>query len=164
MQEVVGDERSALQAVVAADAELMELREEEEQLNKQLQESSLEEQPKGFDADEASQRLNEVSFCNTLVYRAVLRCHSALGIWAENRVVLCFGRRFGQTCPQVCAIFYCCDSIMTLVCHDRAHSRKDDCCTIQRAEHAGQLSLTKERKLSTWAQVNEPVLYAGSCT
>lgn len=59
-QEVVGDESSALQAVVAADAELMELREEEEQLNKQLQESSLEEQPKGFDADEASQRLNEV--------------------------------------------------------------------------------------------------------
>lgn len=64
MQEVVGDERSALQAVVAADAELMDLRSEEEQLNKQLQESCLEEQPKGFDADEASQRLNEVSFCN----------------------------------------------------------------------------------------------------
>ena len=61
MQEVVGDERSALQAVVAADAELMELREEEEQLNKQLQEASLEDKPKGFDADEASERLNEVT-------------------------------------------------------------------------------------------------------
>lgn len=59
-QEVVGDERSALQAVVAADAELMELREEEEQLNKQLQDSSLEDKPKGFDADDASERLNEV--------------------------------------------------------------------------------------------------------
>lgn len=60
MQEVVGDERSALQAVVAADAELMELREEEEELNKQLQDASLEDKPKGFDADEASERLNEV--------------------------------------------------------------------------------------------------------
>ena len=63
LQEVVGDERTALQAVVAADVELMELREEEEQLNKQLQDSSLEDKPKakGFDADEASERLNEVS-------------------------------------------------------------------------------------------------------
>jgi len=130
LQEVVGDERSALQAVVAADAELMELREEEEQLNKQLQESSLEEQPKGFDADEASQRLIEVSFRNTLVYTtlwSVLRCHFALGICAENRVVLCFGRRFGQTCPQNCAMFYCCDGTMTLVRHDRSHSRNHDC-------------------------------------
>lgn len=59
-QEVVGDERTALQAVVAADVELMELREEEEGLNKQLQETNLESQPKGFDADEASERLNEV--------------------------------------------------------------------------------------------------------
>ena len=57
----MGDERSALQAVVAADLELMELREEEEQLNKQLQDSSLQDKPKGFDADEASERLNEVS-------------------------------------------------------------------------------------------------------
>ena len=56
----MGDERSALQAVVAADAELMELREEEEQLNKQLQEASLEDKPTGFNADEASERLNEV--------------------------------------------------------------------------------------------------------
>ena len=56
----MGDERSALQAVVAADAELMELREEEEELNKQLQDASLEDKPKGFDADEASERLNEV--------------------------------------------------------------------------------------------------------
>lgn len=60
VQEVVGDERTALQAVVAADVELMELREEEEDLNKQLQETNLESQPKGFDADEASERLNEV--------------------------------------------------------------------------------------------------------
>ena len=66
MQEVVGDERTALQAVVAADAELMELREEEEELNKQLQDASLEDQPKGFDVDEASQRLNEVSFLASL--------------------------------------------------------------------------------------------------
>lgn len=56
----MGDERSALQAVVAADVELMELRDEEEQLNKQLQETNLEDRPKGFDADEASERLNEV--------------------------------------------------------------------------------------------------------
>ncbi len=61
LQEVVGDERTALQAVVAADLELMELREEEEQINKQLQDTSLEDKPKGFDADEASERLNEVS-------------------------------------------------------------------------------------------------------
>lgn len=65
MQEVVGDDRSALQAVVAADVELMELREEEEQLNKQLQETSLEDRPKGFDADEASERLNEVRMHGT---------------------------------------------------------------------------------------------------
>ena len=58
---MVGDDRSALQAVVAADVELMELREEEEELNKQLQDSTLEDKPKGFDADEASERLNEVS-------------------------------------------------------------------------------------------------------
>lgn len=57
---MVGDERSALQAVVAADVELMELREEEEQLSKQLQDTSLQDEPKGFDADEASERLNEV--------------------------------------------------------------------------------------------------------
>lgn len=59
-QEVVGDERSALQAVVAADVELVELREEEEQLNKQLQDTTLQDKPKDFDADEASERLNEV--------------------------------------------------------------------------------------------------------
>ena len=58
---MVGDERSALQAVVAADVELLELREEEEQLNKQLQDTSLEDKPKDFHADEASERLNEVS-------------------------------------------------------------------------------------------------------
>ena len=58
---MVGDERSALQAVVAADVELIGLREEEEQLNKQLQDTSIEDKPKDFDADEASERLNEVS-------------------------------------------------------------------------------------------------------
>lgn len=57
---MVGDERSALQAVVAADVELVELREEEEQLNKQLQDTTLQDKPKDFDADEASERLNEV--------------------------------------------------------------------------------------------------------
>ena len=99
---MVGDESSALQAVVAADAELMELREEEEQLNKQLQESSLEEQPKGFDADEASQRLNEVSFCNTLVCCGLLSCHSHQahvhrvrwcfwkGVWTDMPTKLCY--------------------------------------------------------------------------
>lgn len=69
---MVGDERSALQAVVAADVELMELREEEEQLNKQLQDTSLQDKPKGFDADEASERLNEVSVaCSQLNSLAV---------------------------------------------------------------------------------------------
>ena len=64
---MVGDERSALQAVVAADVELMELREEEEQLNKQLQDTTLQDKPKGFDADEASERLNEVgAVCSTV--------------------------------------------------------------------------------------------------
>ena len=58
---MVGDERTALQAVVAADVELMELRAEEEQLNRQLQDTDLEDKPKTFDADEASERLNEVS-------------------------------------------------------------------------------------------------------
>ena len=62
MQEVVGDERTALQAVVAADVELMELRAEEEQLNSKLQDTSLEDKPKNFDDDEASERLNEVSW------------------------------------------------------------------------------------------------------
>eukprot|EP00891_Asterochloris_glomerata_P000400 jgi/Astpho2/400/Aster-03452 len=57
-QEVVGDDRSALQAVVAADTELMELREEEEEINAKLQDITLDD--KTFDADEASERLNEV--------------------------------------------------------------------------------------------------------
>lgn len=59
LQEVVGDDRSALQAVVAADTELMELREEEEEINAKLQDITLDD--KTFDADEASERLNEVS-------------------------------------------------------------------------------------------------------
>ena len=74
-QEVVGDERSALQAVVAADVELMELREEEEQLNKQLQDTSIEDKPKDFDADEASERLNEVGAEHVFVLpRPALPC------------------------------------------------------------------------------------------
>ncbi len=56
---MVGDDRSALQAVVAADTELMELREEEEEINAKLQDTTLDD--KTFDADEASERLNEVS-------------------------------------------------------------------------------------------------------
>ena len=55
----MGDDRSALQAVVAADTELMELREEEEEINAKLQDTTLDD--KTFDADEASERLNEVS-------------------------------------------------------------------------------------------------------
>ena len=54
----MGDDRSALQAVVAADTELMELREEEEEINAKLQDTTLDD--KTFDADEASERLNEV--------------------------------------------------------------------------------------------------------
>lgn len=71
---MVGDDRSALQAVVAADVELMELREEEEELNKQLQDSTLEDKPKGFDADEASERLNEVSADEHNILVAVPAC------------------------------------------------------------------------------------------
>ena len=55
----MGDDRSALQAVVAADTELMELREEEEEINAKLQDTTLDD--KTFDADEASERLNEAS-------------------------------------------------------------------------------------------------------
>lgn len=40
-QEIVGDERTALQAVVAADVELMELREEEAVLTAKLQAASI---------------------------------------------------------------------------------------------------------------------------
>jgi ATP-binding cassette subfamily F protein 1 len=68
-QEVVGDERSALQAVVAADLELMKLRQEEEELNQHLAAASLEDGdaakqsadlPADFDQDAASERLNQV--------------------------------------------------------------------------------------------------------
>ncbi|GAX85748.1 hypothetical protein CEUSTIGMA_g13163.t1 [Chlamydomonas eustigma] len=60
-QEIVGDERTALQAVVAADVELMELREEEQSLNHLLQDpdQALKVDP-SFDADHAQERLNEV--------------------------------------------------------------------------------------------------------
>ena len=67
----MGDDRSALQAVVAADTELMELREEEEEINAKLQDTTLDD--KAFDADEASERLNEVGL---RVW--VMRCGTAL--------------------------------------------------------------------------------------
>ncbi len=124
LQEVVGDERSALQAVVAADAELMELREEEEQLNQQLQESSLEEQPKGFNADEASQRLNEVSFCNTLLCCGLFTCHFCTKPMCREQGGAS-GRVFGQTCLQSRAMF-CCDSTMHLGRHHSFHMRQCD--------------------------------------
>lgn len=57
-QEVVGSEQSALEAVVAADVELMELREEEKQLVEKL--NKPEEQGPEFNADDATARLNEV--------------------------------------------------------------------------------------------------------
>ncbi|KAI8476381.1 MAG: P-loop containing nucleoside triphosphate hydrolase protein [Monoraphidium minutum] len=56
-QEVVGSEQSALQAVVAADVELVELRLEEARLAEDL---AAETHPEGFDADAAGARLNEV--------------------------------------------------------------------------------------------------------
>ncbi|KIY94299.1 hypothetical protein MNEG_13664 [Monoraphidium neglectum] len=56
-QEVVGSEQSALQAVVAADVELVQLRLEEAQLTEEL---SADTHEPGFDADAASHRLNEV--------------------------------------------------------------------------------------------------------
>jgi ATPase subunit of ABC transporter with duplicated ATPase domains len=61
-----------VQAVVAADVELMELREEEADINRKLAAASLEEEAdegaagdgpipaQGFDADAASERLNEI--------------------------------------------------------------------------------------------------------
>ncbi len=123
LQEVVGDERSALQAVVAADAELMELREEEEQLNKELQESSLEEQPKGFDADEASQRLNEVSFCKICSLWLTHLSFCTKPMCGEQGGAS--GRVYGQTCPQSRAMF-CCDSTMNLGRHHCSHMRQCD--------------------------------------
>ncbi|GIL68036.1 hypothetical protein Vafri_21320 [Volvox africanus] len=57
-QEIVGDDRTALQAVVEADMELMSLREEEKELMEQLQDD--EKQPADFDHDTAQERLNEV--------------------------------------------------------------------------------------------------------
>ncbi|KAF8072920.1 ABCF4 [Scenedesmus sp. PABB004] len=57
-QEVVGmDDQTALQAVVAADVELMELRVEEQQLQDSM---TAEEHDAVFDMDEASARLNEI--------------------------------------------------------------------------------------------------------
>mmetsp|Transcript_28799 Transcript_28799/g.52898 ORF Transcript_28799/g.52898 Transcript_28799/m.52898 type:complete len:685 (-) Transcript_28799:233-2287(-) len=58
-QEVVGDERTALQAVVQADVELMALRAEEQELTKQLQ-GEVDVDPETFDHDAAQERLNEV--------------------------------------------------------------------------------------------------------
>ena len=105
MQEVVGDERTALQAVVAADAELMELREEEEELNKQLQDASLEDQPKGFDADEASQRLNEVS-CLASLEVVVTWAASTTEPRKRSRITLhsCAGLAHQYVCTQ-CRVF-----------------------------------------------------------
>ncbi|GLC59464.1 hypothetical protein PLESTB_001490300 [Pleodorina starrii] len=57
-QEIVGDDRTALQAVVEADLELMQLRAEEKELNEQLQDEAK--QPEDFDHDTAQDRLNEV--------------------------------------------------------------------------------------------------------
>jgi len=56
-QEIVGTEQSALQAVVAADVELMELRAEEHRLQDEL---SAETHEAGYDADAANHRLNEI--------------------------------------------------------------------------------------------------------
>ena len=53
----------------------MELREEEEQLTKQLQDISIEDKPKDFDADEASERLNDVSAaCSGTISCLALLC------------------------------------------------------------------------------------------
>ncbi|KAG2501866.1 hypothetical protein HYH03_000364 [Edaphochlamys debaryana] len=57
-QEIVGDDRTALQAVVEADVELMALRAEEKELMEQLQEEGK--QPADFDHDHAQDRLNEI--------------------------------------------------------------------------------------------------------
>ncbi|PNW88567.1 hypothetical protein CHLRE_01g034950v5 [Chlamydomonas reinhardtii] len=57
-QEIVGDERTALQAVVEADVELMGLRAEEKDLMEALQDEAK--QPAGFCHDTAQDRLNEV--------------------------------------------------------------------------------------------------------
>ncbi|GMH37083.1 hypothetical protein BSKO_04956 [Bryopsis sp. KO-2023] len=57
-QEVVADDRLALQAVVEADVQLMELRQEEEEINEKL--DSPETQDESFDADLASDRLAEI--------------------------------------------------------------------------------------------------------
>ncbi|GBF96295.1 ABC transporter F family member [Raphidocelis subcapitata] len=56
-QEVVGSEQSALQAVVAADVELVALRLEEAKLTEDL---AADPHPPGLDVDAASARLNEV--------------------------------------------------------------------------------------------------------
>ncbi|KXZ55387.1 hypothetical protein GPECTOR_3g513 [Gonium pectorale] len=57
-QEIVGDERTALQAVVEADVELMSMRAEEKELMEQLQDEAK--QPADFDHDAAQERLNEI--------------------------------------------------------------------------------------------------------
>ena len=57
----MGDERTALEAVVAADVELMGLRKEEKELNEKLQDpdQSAAEDP-NFEIEAAQARLNEV--------------------------------------------------------------------------------------------------------
>ena len=59
-QEIVGDERTALEAVVAADVELMGLRKEEKELNDKLQDPDLLTADPGFDIEASQARLNEV--------------------------------------------------------------------------------------------------------
>eukprot|EP00210_Caulerpa_lentillifera_P008449 g8061.t1 len=56
-QEVVGDERSALKAVMEANVEVTELQKEEQKLTEKLNEAS---NIDDFDPDEASHRLNEI--------------------------------------------------------------------------------------------------------
>lgn len=70
-QEIVGDSKTALEAVVAADVELMELRDEEKALNAQLEDpdESKAEDP-AFDAESAQARLNEVRCLVELAHAA----------------------------------------------------------------------------------------------
>jgi len=65
-QEVVGDDRTAIEAVMQADLELMQLKAEEEEITKLVSDASLDEKAKRyadgrpFDADKAGERLNEI--------------------------------------------------------------------------------------------------------
>ena len=110
MQEVVGDDRTALQAVVAADAELMSLREEEAQLTQRLDATHIDEgaaangagpSTSGEDAD--SDRLTAIYermtvwslLCSALLdvdattqhWTAMLAHRAPLGIWHDSKTV-----------------------------------------------------------------------------